>query len=296
MKKMVVVVVLLMAVVHITAQQKNKSLQDFLNAAGVQPAKVMLLGTFHFAYQNLDVHKTEKKNMRNIFSEKSQKELQQVLNVLRAYNPTRIYLESDDQHWLDSCYAACAATTFTTQPNERVQIGLRLAKELKLAKVYGVDAGELINEWNNADSVLLVKMLGSDSVADKQHADLLNRVYNKYYSYNDSINANAPLLNAFISLDDPRNLQLNHGAYISNYFNTLSNYGPDFLSTWWVNRNLRIFNNVLLTKPTGNDRILLLFGAGHVPLLKQCFESSPDFEYVDFYQAAKKKAAARRGK
>lgn len=82
------------------------------------------------------------------------------------------------------------------------------------------------------------------------------------------------------------NLQLNHGAYLSGYFNTLGNYGFDFLSTWWVNRNLRIFNNVLLTKPVSSDRILILFGAGHIPLLKQCFESSPDFEYVDFCQAA----------
>jgi hypothetical protein len=96
------------------------------------------------------------------------------------------------------------------------------------------------------------------------------------------------LLNAFILLNEPRNLQLNHGAYVSGYFNTVSNYGPDFLATWWINRNLRIFNNILLSKPMPNDKILVLFGAGHVPLLKQCFESSPEFEYVDFYTAAMK--------
>lgn len=112
----------------------------------------MLVGTFHFAYQNLDQHKTDKKNMRDILSEKSQKELQGLLDVLRAYKPTKIYLESKDQHWLDSCYNACSENTFKTQPNERVQVGFRLAKELKMAKVYSADADELINEWNNADS------------------------------------------------------------------------------------------------------------------------------------------------
>jgi len=58
----------------------------------------MLVGTFHFAYQNLDQHKTDKKNIRDILSEKSQKELQGLLDVLRAYKPTKIYIESKDQH------------------------------------------------------------------------------------------------------------------------------------------------------------------------------------------------------
>lgn len=286
MKSFNLIILLLIAAAGLHAQSGKKSLQSFFDSSGIKPAKVMLAGTFHFAYQNLDEHKTDKKNMRNILSEKSQKELQKVLDVLRAYKPTRIYLESKDQQWLDSSYNACTDATLKTQPNERVQIGFRLAKELKLAKVYAADSKELINDWNDADSVLLAKVLGSDSVSDKKHADLLNKIYSKYYIYTDSICANAPLLDALIYMNDPRNLQLNNGAYLSGYFNTLGNYGPDFLATWWVNRNLRIFNKILLSKPTGSDRILILFGAGHVPLLKASFESSPDFEYVDFYKFA----------
>ncbi len=288
MNKIVITLLVLLTTVRVNAQSREKSLQQFFIEGGIKPAKVMLVGTFHFAYQNLDMHKTEKKNQRDILSQKSQEELQEVLNVLRAYKPTRIYLESGDQHWLDSCYNACDETTLKTQGNERVQVGYRLAKEMKMQKVYAVDAGTLIEDWNDADSVLLEKVLGSDKLADKKRADSIGRIYSKYYSYTDSICANAPLLNAFIFMNEPRNLQLNHGTYVSGYFNTLSNYGPDFLATWWVNRNLRIFNKILLTKPTPNDRILILFGAGHVPLLKQCFESSPEFEYVDFYKEAVK--------
>lgn len=277
---------LLILALHSFAQQPPKDMQTFLNEAGVKPTKVMVVGTFHFAYQNLDIHKTDKKNMRDILSAQSQKELQAVLDVLRTYKPTRIYLEAKDQQWLDSSYNACTDSALKTKPNERIQIGFRLAKELKMTKVYSADADELINDWNNTDSVSLMKVLGSDSIADKTHANLLGRAYEKYYTYQDSICAAIPLLDAFIYMNEPRNLQLNHGAYLSGYFNTLSNYGPDFLATWWVDRNLRIFNNVLLSKPSPDDRILILFGAGHVPLLKQNFESSPDFTYVDFYNAA----------
>lgn len=286
MKQLTLIILILTFSVASFAQQTKKGMQAFLNDGGIKPTRVMLVGTFHFAYQNLDKHKIEKKNQRDILSPKSQQELQQLLDVMRDYKPTRIYLEGKDQQWLDSSYEACTSNTLKTQPNERVQIGFRLAKELNMPKVYAVDARELINEWNDADSALLEKVLGSDSAADKKHANLLGRLYSNYYSYMDSICANAPLLQAFIYMNEPRNLQLNHGAYLSGYFNTLSNYGPDFISTWWVNRNLRIFNNVLLTKPTGTDRILVVFGAGHVPLLKQAFESSPDFEYVDFYSRA----------
>ena len=278
------IVVSLFLLTNSQAQTKPKDLQTFLSEAGVKPTKVMLVGTFHFAYQNLDMHKTDKKNMRDILSQKSQAELQQLLDVFRAYKPTRIYLESKDQQWLDSSYNACTDSTLKTKPNERIQIGFRLAKELKMVKVYSVDADELINDWNNTDSVSLLKVFGSDSLADKAHTRLLGKTYEAYYSYQDSLCATAPLLDAFIFMNKTRNLQLNEGVYLSGYFNTLSNYGPDFLATWFMDRNLRIFNNVLLSKPSPDDRILMLFGAGHVPFLKHSFESSPDFEYVDFYK------------
>lgn len=287
-------VVFLFLLMKTGAQTKPKSLQTFLNEAGVKPTKVMLVGTFHFAYQNLDMHKTDKKNMRDILSQKSQAELQQLLDVLRAYKPTRIYLESKDQPWLDSSYNACTDSTLKTKPNERIQIGFRLAKELKMAKVYSVDADEVISDWNNVDSVSLIKVLGSDSLADKPHTRLLGKTYEAYYTYSDSVCATLPLLDAFIYLNDPRNLQLNEGVYVSGYFNTLSNYGPDFLATWFMDRNLRIFNNVLLSKPSPDDRILILFGAGHVPFLKHSFESSPDFAYVDFYKEAVKMRNSRK--
>lgn len=287
-------IVCLFPLANAYAQTKPKDLQTFLNEAGVKPTKVMLVGTFHFAYQNLDMHKTDKKNMRDILSQKSQAELQQLLNVLRAYKPTRIYLESKDQAWLDSSYNACTDSTLKTKPNERIQIGFRLAKELKMMKVYSVDANEVISDWNDADSVSLIKVLGSDSLANKPHTKVLGKTYEAYYTYSDSVCATIPLLDAFIYLNNPRNLQLNEGVYLSGYFNTLSNYGPDFLATWFTGRNLRIFNNVLLSKPLPDDRILVLFGAGHVPFLKHSFESSPDFEYVDFYKEAVKMRSGKK--
>ena len=100
-----------------------KTLQQMLKEGGIRPTKVMLVGCFHFSYPNMDKHKIAKSDMRDIFSEKSQKELDELMEVMREYQPTRIYLESDDQQNLDSAYSAFTDETLLKQANERVQIG-----------------------------------------------------------------------------------------------------------------------------------------------------------------------------
>ena len=55
-------------------------------------------------------------------------------------------------------------------------------------------------------------------------------------------------------------------------------FGSDFVTGWWFNRNLRIFRNIqkLHAKPT--DRILVIFGAGHMNLLNIFFKASPEYK------------------
>ena len=50
--------------------------------------------------------------------------------------------------------------------------------------------------------------------------------------------------------------------------------GPDLLAEWY-RRNVRIFNNVTKLVTTPEDRILLIFGAGHLGWLRQDFASDP---------------------
>src|SRR5688572_13283190 len=50
-------------------------------ARQAKPAKVLLLGTFHFNYPNQDDHKTDKSKQVDILSEARQKEVQQVVEL-----------------------------------------------------------------------------------------------------------------------------------------------------------------------------------------------------------------------
>jgi hypothetical protein len=50
--------------------------------------------------------------------------------------------------------------------------------------------------------------------------------------------------------------------------------GPDLLAEWY-RRNVRIYNNVMKLVPTPEDRVLLIFGAGHLGWLRQDFAADP---------------------
>ncbi|RYZ56509.1 MAG: hypothetical protein EOO14_12230, partial [Chitinophagaceae bacterium] len=73
-----------------------------------KPAKVLLLGTFHFAYPQADAHKTDTKNFIDVLSDQRQRELQELADVISRFQPTRIYVESARQEYHDSLYAAYA--------------------------------------------------------------------------------------------------------------------------------------------------------------------------------------------
>ncbi|MEP7266457.1 MAG: DUF5694 domain-containing protein, partial [Saprospiraceae bacterium] len=50
---------------------------------------------------------------------------------------------------------------------------------------------------------------------------------------------------------------------------------------WWFNRNLRIFRNIQKINAKPTDRILVIFGAGHMNLLNIFFKASPEYKLVE---------------
>ena len=50
----------------------------------------------------------------------------------------------------------------------------------------------------------------------------------------------------------------------------------------WYARNLRIFRNIQAIATEPDDRIMVIFGAGHLGILRQQLESYPGMELVEF--------------
>lgn len=245
-----------------------------------KPTQALLLGSFHFGYPNLDGHKTDSSKMLDVLSASRQKEIQQLVDVLKQMKPTRVYVESQSQQKIDSLYNAYLEGKHKLRRNEIDQVGFRLAKEMGHTKVYAVDASnfasEHYGEYKWIDS-LWDQRMPVDSLRDKKW----NNAYSQLYNAGDSLELSNTILESFLVMADRENLRRMHGHYLVGGFNSTDNKGPDALSFWWYNRNLRIFNNILRSRPASDDRIVILFGNGHVPILKHCFESSPEFEVME---------------
>ncbi|MEE9363666.1 MAG: DUF5694 domain-containing protein [Cellulophaga sp.] len=81
----------------------------------------------------------------------------------------------------------------------------------------------------------------------------------------------------------PNNIKRALGHYLVT-LKTDNHNGPDAYALKWYSRNVRIFNNILKTNPKSTDRILVIYGSGHIPILEHLFDASPEFKIIRPYQ------------
>lgn len=275
------------AITTAVAQKVNWKKLDSLHPDKVlldgpqQPTKVLLLGTFHFGYPNLDAHKTDSSKFIDVLSAQRQKEIQELADVIARFKPTRFYIEGWNQSFHDSLFNEYVAGRYKLGRNENYQLGYRVTKQEGLKKVYAVDASNFASEKYKTYS-FLDSMWNRDNPVDSIKDEYWGKKFSQLYTTSDSIEVTLTMLENFLLMAQPATLRRMHGAYlVSGFATTDAATGPDKLAMWWFSRNLRIFNKIIQTKPAAEDRIVVLFGNGHVPILKQCFESSPEFELVE---------------
>jgi hypothetical protein len=289
--------IIIFSAVQVAAQPVNWKKLEQQNADRIlidpvhPPTQALLLGSFHFGYPNLDSHKTDSSKMMDVLSPQRQKEIRQLVDVLASFKPTRIYVEGSSQKRMDSLYNAYREGKMALRRNEIDQIGFRLAKEMNHTKVYAVDASSFVND-NAQKYTWIDSMWNSNTQVDTLRDKRWNRAYQRLYDAGDSTELVNTILESFLVMADHLTLRRMLGHYLAGGFNTTDNSSPDMLAMWWYSRNLRIFNNILSTKPTSQDRILVLFGNGHIPIIKHCFESSPEFNVVELKDLVLKMQAA----
>ena len=247
--------------------------------------RVLLVGSWHFDYPGLDAHVTDDKNRVNIYSEHRQQELNELLNYLALFRPTKILVESGPiTGYLKYNFKEWKAGRENLMANERSQIGMRLVERFNLDTIYGVDDWPLIMDLHY-DS-LLINIPYLDSIYQRHYfggSDDIHRKYSEFYKYQELFQVENTLLESFRYLNSDKVLNRYFGSYIAGgQFVSDEKEGPDALSMFWFNRNLRIFRNIQRIETKENDRILVLFGAGHIAILKWLFECSPEYDLVKF--------------
>ena len=250
----------------------------FAQAPIQKPIPILTLGTFHFDFPNMDKIQYEKDNMIDVLEPKFQAEIDKLVNALSEFSPTIIVIERPTkmQAQIDSLYKLYQEDKYILQRGEYDQIGFRLAKKLELNRIYCVD--EWGKHYNN-----IKELLKNESSKD------FIQFENSFYNHPDSIKEYYPksvfqtqgIIPELILLNNPENIKRSLGNYLIGRFKYEANnhdfIGTDFETGRWFNRNLRIFRNIQRIKTNSNDRILVIFGSGHMNILNFLFECSPEY-------------------
>lgn len=251
---------------------------------GKHKAKATVLGVFHFADAGLDTYKP--KFPFNILEPKRQLELDVLLNKIAEYKPTKILVEGN-RIKMDSVinikYQEFLAgkTDLSSKSNEIFQVGFKLAKKMGHDRIYCSDATAkwfgVDLDWDNYDDEAYLKSKGQFEKSTRYDFD-------SFYEINDSLKSTWSLTESLVRRNNPDNRLKGHQAYLTE--NILEGAGDNYLGAdgvaRWYRRNLRIFANAYdITDFNKEERILMIYGSGHVWQLRQFFTDSPDYDYVE---------------
>ncbi len=222
--------------------------------------EILVLGTYHMANPGHDVH-----NMQadDVLSPKRQQEIAQLIEVLKKFRPTKIAVESDvTSGRVGREYSDYVAGKYTLSRNEIDQVGYRLAKALGHRAVYPVDV--------DGDFPLLRVINYAKANGRQEKLDALQASTGK------RVKAEGDFLRSHTVLEMLRYLNSDSTAArsMAEYF-TFVPYGepweyagPDLLASWYQ-RNIRIYHNIVALIDSPNDRILVIYGSGHLGWLRQ---------------------------
>lgn len=243
-----------------------------------QKIKILLLGTYHFANPDLDKFNVK---VDDYLSDTRQKEILDLNNSLSRFSPQKIFIESGVK-WqadADSFFAQYKQGKVDINQKamvaEKFQIGLKLAKQLNNEHIYSVDAP---GDWfeskvkKYADSVGMTSYSNFEKTT-KTYVDSLN-VYFKNHTVKQNL----------FYINNPE-LQLTKNHFIYNYIFPRVGAGDNYigadLAGEWYKRNLRIYGNILNNVSPTDKALLVVFGFGHIHILRQLFNDNPDFEVID---------------
>jgi hypothetical protein len=236
--------------------------------------QVLIVGTFHMGNPGLDLFNP---GIKDVLGARRQREILDVVERLKGYRPTKIALESPSgstamQQRLDQYLAGHYVLT----ADERDQIGLRLAKDMKHSRVHGIDfpmdldfKGLFGYAEKHGQGDLVQSMMGE---FESKIKPTLDASYMESHTVREILHdSNAPAID-----------ELGHRIYMSAMrIGKDKDYPGTDLVARWYERNLRIATNIARLREKPDGRILILIGAGHGKLLRQFLAETPGFEVVD---------------
>ncbi|WBV54967.1 DUF5694 domain-containing protein [Chryseobacterium daecheongense] len=259
--------------------QAQKKPSDFFPTP---KTKVLVVGSFHFDYPNLDAHKIKKQDQIDVLSPKTSKEVTDLVNYIKKFRPTKIAIEASPEWNANQKLKEYNEGKHHDKRDERYQLAMRIANKLKINELFSVDASsvleDLTEKFGKTDSLYFKKLTeGYDYKSD----DPISQNFTDFYNHSEAKNFSS-LMNTFQYLNSKEYHEYGYGAYLSGDFKLRDYDGADILAMDWYSRNLRIFRNIQNIPHQSDDRILVIIGNGHAAVLRQLLTCSAEYEFTEF--------------
>lgn len=234
--------------------------------------QVMVLGTAHLDNPGRDVNNVR---IDDVLTPARQAQLADLAERLRRFRPTKIAIEVPwGDTTFDADYQRYRRGELVLTRNERHQVAFRLARLLGHEHVYPIDykrdmrIGEVM-QWAGAH--------GQGALAGRAQSVFVREIKPLL----DSLQG-ASIVEMYRVANSPRLDSATVRAYLveARIGDGRENPGAEDVGGWY-GRNLHIFSNLTRIIAGPEDRVLVLFGAGHAPWLRQYVQASGDYDLVD---------------
>jgi hypothetical protein len=242
------------------------SVTAIAQTAPPQRAEMLILGTYHMDNPGRDIFNM---SADDVLAPKRQAEIGELLEVLKRFKPTKIAIEStvyEDRR--PKQYTEYLAGKYTLTSNEIEQVGFRLAKELGMKAIYPVDVdGDF--PWQRV--INYAKAKGQSQIMDQLMTEIGEMVKQQ-----DAYLHSHTVLETLLYMNDDKRVAQDVGFYYREArLGEPGDYaGPDLLASWYQ-RNIRIYSNIANIIESPNERVLVIYGAGHLGWLQQDVANDP---------------------
>jgi hypothetical protein len=253
------------------------------NAAVPTPSEIplLLLGSYHMNNPGADMFNLK---ADDVTTTKRQAEIQAIVDKLALWKPTKVAFEAPFGDTASiKRYEAYLRGEHVLRKSEEEQIGFRLAKQLGHSTIYPID----FRSGMDMDAVGSVVETNPEKYG--AYMSQLPVIGQMAISQMNTWLQNGTVGSMLYNMNDPELLDMSHGFYFRVFGPIVSgdNYAGMDLISGWYDRNLKIFGNLHQISDSPDDRIFIIYGQGHIPLLKRFAEDSPYFRVEDVQEYLK---------